>query len=307
MKVRIDDEITFRKLEIFLAFMQAGNLAKTAEMLETSAVSVHRALHSLEEGLRCQLFRNEGRNLLATPAAFVLAESARIAIDQMARGVSLTRAAAGFSSDHIRIGSLYSLTTSVVPKVIMDLKLKRPELRVELILGSNEDLLEKLKNSQIDAVLMGLPPHDGQLETVPLFEDDIFFAISADNEAALPAEIDLRDFSDADFVSLSGGFVTYQGFIEAFRIAGFTPNVVTQVGDIFSLTSLVAGGVGYTLLPGRVRDVFGNRVKLIPLEARYRMRQTIGLVFLHARERDPNILALSSVCRLGGPRWNKSA
>jgi LysR family malonate utilization transcriptional regulator len=46
------------------------------------------------------------------------------------------------------------------------------------------------------------------------------------------------------------GAVTYKGFVEAFRVASFTPNVVMKVGDIFSLMNLVSGGVGYTLLPG---------------------------------------------------------
>ena len=52
---RIDDQITFRKLEMLLAFIDAGNLARAAERLDTSAVSVHRALRTLEEAMRCPL------------------------------------------------------------------------------------------------------------------------------------------------------------------------------------------------------------------------------------------------------------
>ena len=81
-------------------------------------------------------------------------------------------------------------------------------------------------------------------------------------------------------------------------MAGFTPNVVMKTDDIFSLMNLVSGGVGYTLLPGRVRGVMPQKVQLIPLQARYLMRQTIVLTFLRSRERDPNLLALLSVCRL---------
>jgi len=305
MKSSIDDEITFRKLEIFLAFLKTGNLTKAAEIMDSSPVSVHRALHSLEDGLHCQLFRNEGRNLQPTPAAFAFAESARAVIEQMVCGISQARAVAGFSSDLIRIGSLYSLTSYVVPQVIMEIKLRRPSLRVELVLGSNEDLKEKLRLSQIDAALLGLTPRDPHPTlTIPLFEDEIFLAVPANAPAEhFRPEVDLNDFRDSDFVSLSGGSVTHQGFVDAFKAAGFAPRVVTQVGDVYSLMSLVAGNVGYTLLPGRVRNVLGDRVKLIPLQARYRVPQTIGLAFLPARERDPNILALAAVCRLGGPAW----
>jgi LysR family malonate utilization transcriptional regulator len=47
-----------------------------------------------------------------------------------------------------------------------------------------------------------------------------------------------------------------------------------------------------------VRDVFGDKLQLIPLKPEYRMRQTIGVNFLRVRERDPNLLALAAACRM---------
>jgi LysR family malonate utilization transcriptional regulator len=47
-----------------------------------------------------------------------------------------------------------------------------------------------------------------------------------------------------------------------------------------------------------VRDVFKDKVQLIPLAPQYLMRRTIGLHFVRTRERDPNLLALASVCRV---------
>jgi LysR family transcriptional regulator, malonate utilization transcriptional regulator len=76
MLARIDEEITFRNLEIILAFMKAGDLTRAAEQLGLSTVSVHRALHSMETGMRCSLFRLEGRNLQPTDAAHALTDAA---------------------------------------------------------------------------------------------------------------------------------------------------------------------------------------------------------------------------------------
>jgi LysR family malonate utilization transcriptional regulator len=95
-----------------------------------------------------------------------------------------------------------------------------------------------------------------------MFEDDIFFATPADSHYAKLDAVDLRQCRDEPFVSLGDGFVTSSGFAEAFRIADFTPNVVMKVGDIFSLMNLVGGGIGYSLLPGRVRDVSARNVAL---------------------------------------------
>jgi LysR family malonate utilization transcriptional regulator len=298
MITRVGDDITFRRLEIFLAFMQEGNLTRTAEVLDTSTVSVHRALHALEEGLRCALFRHEGRNLIPTQAAQVLAEAAKDVLNLMAEGVRSTREAAGYASDQIRIGSLYSLTIKTVPTLLIALKVRKPELQPELVLGSNAVLLHKLAQGAIDAALMTIPHDAPDIESLPLFEDDIYFAAPVGSRYAAMDAVDLSTCSDERFVSLTEGFATYKGFQEAFRIAEFTPNVVMQTDDIFSLMNLVSGGLGCTLLPGRVRDVFQHKVQLIPLQAKYTMRQTIGLNFLRTRERDPNLLTLLSVCRL---------
>lgn len=111
-------------------------------------------------------------------------------------------------------------------------------------------------------------------------------------------QVDLAACAHERFVTLSEGFVTYSGFVDSFRVAGFMPHVVMKTGDIFSLMNLVGGGVGCTLLPGRVRGVMPQGVQLIPLQPKYLMRQTISLNFLRTRERDPNLLALLSACRV---------
>ena len=51
MQDDINQEITFRKLSVFMMFMAKGNIARTAEAMKLSSVSVHRALHTLEEGV----------------------------------------------------------------------------------------------------------------------------------------------------------------------------------------------------------------------------------------------------------------
>ncbi|WXS13572.1 LysR family transcriptional regulator [Salmonella enterica subsp. enterica serovar Infantis] len=49
MNLSITDDITFRKLTIFMTFMEKGNIARTAE-----------ALHTLEENVRASLFVHKG-------------------------------------------------------------------------------------------------------------------------------------------------------------------------------------------------------------------------------------------------------
>lgn len=299
--MQIDEELTLKKLETFLAFMRSGNLSKAAAELNTSNVSVHRAIHSLESALRCPLFKHEGRNLIPLESAYVLEEKAQKLVQDVVETVRQTREAAGFSAERFKLGALYSLTVKTVPQLIMGLKLRRSELNIDLILGSNIDLFYKLKNMELDAILVSLNEsvgNDPDCAQLPLFADDIFLAAPADSPFAQQTEVDLSDLRDATFITLTQGFATHQDGNRVFRQAGFEPKVAMQVNDIFTLLSMVNSGVGYALLPGRVGMVYESRVKLVPLQARYHLQQHIGVVFLKAKERDPNLLALLAECRM---------
>ncbi|RMX06621.1 LysR family transcriptional regulator [Corticibacter populi] len=301
MSHRIDEQITFRKLEALLAFLETGNLARAGEQLGTSAVSVHRALKSLEEGTRCALFRHEGRNLVPLESAQVLADVAREVLDGMAQGVRAVREAGGYSSDQLRIGSLYSLTLRLVPRLVAELRARKPDLQTELVLDANDRLLDRLHRNSLDAVLIVLPEQLQNLETLPMFEDELVFAAPPQWRVRGDGPLELQQYAAEKFITLGEDFATGKNVQEAFRRAGFAPQIAMRTSDIFSLMNLVKGGIGCALLPTRARDASSEPIQWLPLAPRYRVPHQVGLVFLKARERDPNVLSLLAVCRSLGP------
>ncbi|QOK32753.1 HTH-type transcriptional regulator GltC [Klebsiella pneumoniae] len=208
MQEDINQEITFRKLSVFMMFMAKGNIARTAEAMKLSSVSVHRALHTLEEGVGCPLFVHKGRNLLPLQAAWTLLEYCQDVISLMNRGLEATRKVAGVGQGRLRIGTLYSLTLETVPRIIMGMKLRRPELELDLTMGSNQMLLDMLEDDALDAILIAT--NEGEFnntafDVVPLFEDDIFLAAPATERLDASRLADLRDYADRKFVSLAEG------------------------------------------------------------------------------------------------------
>ncbi|MDR9425524.1 MAG: LysR family transcriptional regulator [Marinobacter sp.] len=296
----IEDAFTLKKLEIFLTFMEAGTLSATAERLELSSVSVHRAIHSLEETLKCPLFSQEGRKLVPLPSALVLAEHAEQAMHVLEDGIKATRERAGVFSNQFKLGSLYSLTLSTVPKLIAGLKLRKPELNVELTLDSNRALFAKLHSLEIDAALVSLEPgqQDPQYTSLPLFNDEVLLAAPANTTLSDSQPISLSAFRAETFVTLKPDFATHRDSYQAFKRAGFDPEVIMEVEDIFSLVSLVSEGVGFALLPKRIEAVFENRIKLFQVNELKGVRQQISLVCLAKRERDPRILSCIAESRV---------
>lgn len=297
----IDNDFTIRKLEIFLAFMERQNIARAAETLGISSVSVHRALHSLELTLRCPLFARDGRNLRPLPAAQTLAHHAKETLIRIRCLIDATRETAGFGNGRMKLGCLYSLTTEIVPQLIMGLKRRRPQMEIDLSMNAGRNLLAQLKDNQLDAALMSLPGEKTEMSgliTLPLFEDSFYLAVPLTASPQIREPADLADLQQEKFVTLKDGFATAQQFQDAFEAANYQPTVVTRLNDIFSLMNMVQAGVGYSLVPGRIGKVFANSVKLISLAEKYRKSQTVALVFPKNRERDPDMLALIAEARM---------
>lgn len=295
----LNEELTLRKLEILCSFVRTGSLSRTAEELYLSSVSIHKALHSLESGIGCPLFVKEGRQLKALPAAIYLAEASNDLLSDVDRILKKTRAKAGVESGQIRLGSMYSLTANIIPRMIMGTKIRRPDLDIDLFLGSNEELMKRLTEGSVDAVVIAVPTQDlpEGVQVVSLFEDQLFLA-SSKGRKPTAADIDLSEYQHEKFLTLQDGFATTSGFYEAFQLAGFKPNVVMKVGDIFSLMNMVSGDLGHSLLPGRVRALMGDAIEFTPLLPKYQVIQRIGLMYLQANESNPNILALAAEARM---------
>jgi len=301
MKNNISQDITFRKLSVFMMFMEKGNIARTAEVLELSSVSVHRALHTLEEGIDCPLFIHKGRNLVPLPAAWTLLEYCQNATALMNKGIEEARLIAGVDCGRLRLGTLYSLTLETIPGLIMGMKHRRPGLEIDLMMNSNQVLLKMLEDEELDAIIIAtdnLELNSSSFDVIPLFYDDIFLAIPTGEQQDIIRDVDLRDYAARDFVSLTEGFSTYSGFKKAFQEAGFTPKIVTKVNDIFSLINLVQAGIGLAIIPGRMKKIYENKVQLLKLAKPYQTPQLISIVYAHHRERDQDLLALAAEGRM---------
>jgi DNA-binding transcriptional LysR family regulator len=71
------------------------------------------------------------------------------------------------------------------------------------------------------------------------------------------------------------------------RMAGFEPEVVLCVGELVSLTGLVAAGLGVCLVPSPIARIAGDRIVLRPLE-----EAVAPLELLLVRHRDAHSPAL---------------
>ncbi|MGP8304603.1 LysR substrate-binding domain-containing protein [Vibrio sp. YIC-376] len=298
----INDGVTLKKITIFHEFMKNSSMKDAAQKLDISVVSVHKALHSLEEAIECPLFETQGRTLRPLKSAETFyAYSAKL-LAELDSAIKEAKDQLGIQSDKLALGSLYSLTYDLVPTVVSGLQKRRPELQVSITQGSNQTLLQRLDKMEIDVALIAQPhPAASSTYTVmPIYQDHMMIAICNSSPFASKPKIALEELANEKLITLSPGFATYEQCLKCFQRDNLKPVIGMQVEDIFTLMNLIQSGVGYSIVPARLKERYQPHVAFVEIDTVHPNPepQTVSLVCLKTKEREIGILSCIAECRL---------
>jgi DNA-binding transcriptional LysR family regulator len=147
--------VSLKQLSYFIAVADGGSLAAAAKALNVTQPSVSAALAVLEETLGVDLFlRHHAQGVTLTPTGRQLLASARAILagveDFEALAQAVTREPAGV----LRVGCYPSLAAVLMPAIIGRLAQRYPRIRVQMVEGTEDELLPKPEQGQIEQALL---------------------------------------------------------------------------------------------------------------------------------------------------------
>lgn len=146
-----------RQLERFLAVVDHGTLAAAARELGLTQQALSASLSGLERELALRLFhRGPGGITRLTPYGDALVTHARsqIAADRRAR--EALRSLADAETGTVTIGIGETFAGDIIARAVSRLHAERPKLRMNLIEGYSEQILERLYEGEFDLVAVGV-------------------------------------------------------------------------------------------------------------------------------------------------------
>ncbi|MEI8596959.1 LysR substrate-binding domain-containing protein [Vibrio sp. M60_M31a] len=221
----INDGVTLKKIIIFHGFMKHNSMKDAASNLDISVVSVHKALHSLEEAIECRIFETQGRSLRPLKSAETFYTYSEKLLNELDSAIKEAKEQLGIQADKLALGSLYSLTYDLVPSVVSGLQNRRPELQVSITQGSNQTLLQRLDKMEIDVALIA-QPHTAANSTytvMPIYQDHMVIALSNSSPFAKKTKIALEELANEKLITLSPGFATYEHCMKCFERDNLKP------------------------------------------------------------------------------------
>jgi DNA-binding transcriptional LysR family regulator len=239
--------------------------------------------HGPPSGWACRV------ELTAAGQAFL--DNARAIVAQFDRAFETTRRTARGEEGQICVGlAPTSPFHPFVPRVIRAFREAYPavSLRLEERLGL--ELLDLLRNEQIDAAFIRTPATDREGVVIDrLLEEPMLIALPSQHPLARRrgnGGLQLKQLAREPFIFYRPlGTGLNEVMTMACRAAGFSPRIGQEAPRVTSALSLVAVGLGVSLVPASLRHVNMNGVVYRAIAGAVRPKATVDLA---SRRGDPS-------------------
>jgi len=274
------------QLRYFVAVADVRHFTQAAELVGITQPSLSKQIHALEADLGAALFERIRGNVGLTPAGAVLLPLARRILADVETAEREVQELVGLRRGRVRLGATPSLATSLAPPVLRRFRDAYPGVDLRVQEDGSQDLVRALLRGDLDLALIILPEQgvDPGLRVEPLLRESLVVA-SVDPVPAAEGtgSLHITDLRDQPLVMFRTGYDLRDATLAACRAAGFEPTVAVDGGEMDSVLSFVAAGLGLALVPGIV--VAGRPgIRVTPLTPPG-VRRTIALA--RRREAEP--------------------
>ncbi|AIQ48123.1 transcriptional regulator [Paenibacillus sp. FSL R7-0273] len=242
-----------RQLQYALQIAAERNFSRAAEKLHVAQPSLSQQLSKLEKELGVMLFQRNTSSVELTHAGERFVEQAEVILGAVELLRQEMSDISQLRTGRVVVGSMPITGAHLLPHVLPVFKQNYAEVEISLLEDSSMNLEKLTASGQTDLSLLSLPLEIPTLAYEVLGEERIDLAVPPDHPLALRKKEGIRtsleELKDEPFIVLKEG----QGFrkmtMELCRKAGFEPRVVFQSNNMETIQSLVATGMGVTLVP----------------------------------------------------------
>lgn len=269
-----------RHLRYFVAVAEERHITRAAERLGIQQPPLSQQIRALETELEVQLFRRQPRGVELTEAGRTLLADARAILAQVDHAVATTQRTARGEQGRIAVGFTSSAPFHpFMPRAIRSFRDSAPRVSLMLEEGGTSELVDALRQERLDVAFIRSPipeatDEETGLAVQPLLEEEMLVALPTGHRLAGAAPLLLNALAGETFVLYRrpSGPGLYDSIIAACHRAGFNAQVGQEAPRIMSTLSLVAAGLGVSLVPDslqrlRIEGVTYRRLKASPLKA----------------------------------------
>lgn len=239
--------MNFQQLKIIReAAKRDYNLTEVASMLYTSQSGVSRHIRELEDELGIEIFIRRGKRLLGMtePGKALLVIAERI----LNEASNVRRLADLFSNDTsgiLTIATTHTQARYSLPAVIKSFRALFPEVRLELIQGTPQEIETLLENGTADiGIASERLSNDPLLVAYPWFRWSHSLLVPAEHPLLHASPLTLDELGRWPLITYRQGITGRSRIDEAFARRGIVPDIVLSAQDSDVIKTYVELGLG---------------------------------------------------------------
>ncbi|WP_045688766.1 LysR substrate-binding domain-containing protein [Hymenobacter sp. AT01-02] len=288
--------MNLQQLEYLVALDTYRQFVLAAEKCHVTQPTLSMQLQKLEEELGVLLFDRTTKGVQPTAVGAKVVQQARQVVREVQQLREVVQLEKGELIGELRLGIIPTLAPYLVPLFLVELVERYPQLRVQVEELQSAQIIQQLKDNQLDIGLLVTPLDDRQLREVPVLEEPFLGYISENHELYAQATISPQDMGAPGLWLLQQGHCFRH---QVLNICAPSPAATArpftyESGSIETLKELVRHNHGYTLVPelSVLQELHSPMVKRF--EAPQPVRE-ISLVVHHGFVRLPLLATLRDI------------
>jgi DNA-binding transcriptional LysR family regulator len=240
--------MNFADLQVFKSVVEEGGVIRAASKLHRVPSAVTTRIKQLEASMGVKLFHRDRQRLHLSPAGELLLDYAKrlIQLSEEARDVVTGTTPRGT----FKLGALESTTASRLPPILAGFHSRYPDVRLELMTGTNDSLLGQLTERKIDAAFIAEPPGGRAFEHIPIFAERLTLISSEDHAPIKRA----RDVEGMSLIAFPEGCAYRRVLQRWLGVDSLATLRVLELSSYHAIVACVSAGTGIALMPESVLD-----------------------------------------------------
>jgi DNA-binding transcriptional LysR family regulator len=259
-----------RHLRYFVAVAQRKHFTQAADELHLAQPALSRQIQQLEQELGIELLVRTSRRVRLTAAGEAFLVRAEHILAEVERARMEMQEFAGLIYGRLMIGALQSLDAFGFTAMLARFHARYPGIEIILQEEATEKLFELLCAGQLDLSLLQIRGEElpdellaSPVATEKLLTEEVVLVVSANHALAHAQQVTIDELRDEPFVAFKPGFGLRQIMQQSCLSAGFSPRILFESGNLDTIRSMVAEGLGISILPRSVAISAGRKMTAI--------------------------------------------
>ncbi|HEX2122074.1 MAG TPA: selenium metabolism-associated LysR family transcriptional regulator [Thermoanaerobaculia bacterium] len=256
-------------LEIFCCVYEEGNFSRAADRLNLSQPTISEHIKSLETFFGTPLFDRLGRTIHPTGAGEVLYARGRAIVELKQSVIDAMHHYLDRLEGELRIGASNVPGEYLLPRVIGRFHHSHPRIRVQVMIGDSEQIIEGVVDGRYEIGFVGSRPRQPGLELRKFASDRLVLAVPAGAWNGAGA-MSLEDLRKMPLLIREQGSGTREELEKRLHDRGAALadfNVVAELGSTAAIREAIKAGVGAAIVShlAIADDVAAGAMTVVPV------------------------------------------